>query len=785
MGCGSSRKYQTPKPKSEKMTEKDKQYAFKEVMDFMSIVPLFKRLPASDRPQISSEFMLKEYAPRSIIIKQGDDGNEFFVIKSGDAQVIVSENVVATLKRGDYFGEGALLRNEPRNATIVAADGTEHLFTLSITRESFEKMGLQNKVKFARRQAVGVGGPEPKAEEKETAAKGDTRKTPSERGLIVKAIKSNTRIMDLLRLDEEQIGNLTDVAWKRTVPPDTNVTTQGDVAAEHFFIVASGSFAVYKTKSGISEKVATISHGRSFGELALLYHAPRAATVASIVESELWVVAREDFKKICLKRETDKKKEISAIVEKIELFSPLLDTERLRMVEAMAEVSFKKDEVIIEQGADGDSFWLLTSGRVDVVKDDERVATLEADFQSGLVPHFGEAALINNDPRSATIKVISSTAKALVLDRVSFDMILGSLKDLLGDNRDTGTTSMAPKKGDKGKDTKETKKSFPLPKRDQLRKVGLLGCGAFGTVTLEKDLRSQRTFAMKTISKGYIVKMGLQESVFNEKSILEMTDSPFIIKLFCCYASQQNVMFLMEVALGGELFSLYSRKNFHGKEEHAKFYSACVALAFDHLHERRIIYRDLKPENLLLSQKGICKLADMGLAKFCIGKTFTTCGTPDYFAPEIITGSGHNRGVDWWALGVLIFELLCGHPPFETSDPMLTYKKIMQGIESIRFPKTQFDNASESVILNLCKHEVSERMPMRPSGMGHFRKQDWYNSLSWEKLISGEIEVPYRPKIKSVSDCSNFFASEEDLPAHVPYNSNSKDDWDKDFATAS
>merc|ERR1719361_1706997 len=121
----------------------------------------------------------------------------------------------------------------------------------------------------------------------------------------------------------------------------------------------------------------------------------------------------------------------------------------------------------------------------------------------------------------------------------------------------------------------------------------------------------------------------MQESVMNEKNILLITNSEFIIKLWETYNGSQTLYFLLEPALGGELYATYNRKGFHGSDKHAKFYSAGVVFAFEHVHERRIIYRDLKPENLLLTETGQIKLTDMGLAKFVIGKTYTTCGTPE------------------------------------------------------------------------------------------------------------------------------------------------------------
>merc|ERR1711953_1509780 len=223
--------------------------------------------------------------------------------------------------------------------------------------------------------------------------------------------------------------------------------------------------------------------------------------------------------------------------------------------------------------------------------------------------------------------------------------------------------------------------------RRDLVKIGLLGCGGFGTVELYEHKSSQETYALKGLSKGYILKTGMQESVMNEKNILMMTNSQFIIRLWETYNGSQTLYFLMEAALGGELYATYNRKGFHGSEKHAKYYAAGTVCAFDHMHQRRIIYRDLKPENLLMNDLGHVKLTDMGLAKFVIGKTYTTCGTPDYFAPELIQSTGHNLAVDWWTLGILTYELMSGNPPFESPNPMKTYQLIVKGIGRVAFPE--------------------------------------------------------------------------------------------------
>merc|ERR1712060_124455 len=151
-----------------------------------------------------------------------------------------------------------------------------------------------------------------------------------------------------------------------------------------------------------------------------------------------------------------------------------------------------------------------------------------------------------------------------------------------------------------------------------LQRIGLLGCGGFGAVELWEHKISGETYALKGLSKGYIVKTGMQESVMNEKAILMMTNSPFIIRLHETYNGSQTLYFLLEPALGGELYATYNRKGLHGSEKHAKYYLAGTIFAFQHLHERRIIYRDLKPENLRLTEVAHLKVTDMGLPKFVI-----------------------------------------------------------------------------------------------------------------------------------------------------------------------
>jgi serine/threonine protein kinase len=319
--------------------------------------------------------------------------------------------------------------------------------------------------------------------------------------------------------------------------------------------------------------------------------------------------------------------------------------------------------------------------------------------------------------------------------------------------------------------------------RKDLVKLGLLGCGGFGAVELVEHNQTKETYALKALSKGYIVKCGMKKGVMSEKNIQYMCDSDFVVRLYETYKGEQSLYFLLELALGGELYATYSKKGFHGSTKHALFYVAGTVFAFEHLHDKKIIFRDLKPENLLLTEKGDIKLTDMGLAKIAVGKTYTTCGTPDYFAPELIASIGHTSAVDWWTLGILSFELMTGHPPFESAAPMQIYAKVNKGINKVTFP-AKIKGACEDFVKSMCKKEPSERLPMKKGGVELIKKHAWYKGFDWEKMQSHTLDKPYVPTVKSKKDIANFSARKEDMPPQVKY----KDDgsgWDKDFATSS
>ncbi|KAL7421609.1 cAMP-dependent protein kinase catalytic subunit [Cryptotrichosporon argae] len=281
-----------------------------------------------------------------------------------------------------------------------------------------------------------------------------------------------------------------------------------------------------------------------------------------------------------------------------------------------------------------------------------------------------------------------------------------------------------------------------------------LGTGSFGRVHLVRSKHNGRFYAIKVLNKDKVVKMKQVEHTNSEREMLVRVRHPFLVNLWGTFQDVSNLYMVMDFVAGGELFSLL-RKSQRFPNSVAKFYAAEVALALDYLHSLNIIYRDLKPENLLLGADGHIKVTDFGFAKLVPDITWTLCGTPDYLAPEVVQSKGYNKSVDWYALGVLIFEMLAGYPPFFTEDgnPMKLYEKIIAG--KVRYP-TYFDALAKELLKNLLVGDLTKRYGNLRAGSSDIFAHGWFAEVDWDKLYRREIPAPYIPKIEGEGDASQF-----------------------------
>ncbi|BFZ55083.1 Cytochrome c oxidase subunit 1 [Savitreella phatthalungensis] len=305
--------------------------------------------------------------------------------------------------------------------------------------------------------------------------------------------------------------------------------------------------------------------------------------------------------------------------------------------------------------------------------------------------------------------------------------------------------------GDKG-DTSLTRRRVG----DDWNFISTLGTGTFGRVFLVQHKSDAsptgRFYAMKTLQKSEVVRLRQVEHMNNEREILQLVQHPFIVSLRTSFQSAHNLFMCLDYVPGGELFS-HLRRAVKFQNDVTRFYAAEILLALEHLHAHDIIYRDLKPENILIDADGHIKITDFGFAKRIADRTWTLCGTPEYLAPEIIQSRGHGKAVDWWALGILIYEMLCGYPPFYDSSHIGIYEKILAG--KIRWP-SHLEPQAIDVISRLLNPDITKRLGNLSRAAIDVKDHPWFRYCRWDLLMTKAIRPPIVPLCRSNGDTRNF-----------------------------
>ena len=298
-------------------------------------------------------------------------------------------------------------------------------------------------------------------------------------------------------------------------------------------------------------------------------------------------------------------------------------------------------------------------------------------------------------------------------------------------------------------------KNIKEVKNEDFKILKIIGRGSFGKVCLVEYLPTHEIYAMKSLKKDLLIQEEKIENTLLEKEILQTMNHPFIINLIFCFQTEQRINFVMPFIPGGELFQ-HLKNLKHFGELKVKFYAAQMAIAIQYLHDMGYVYRDLKPENILIDEKGYLRLTDFGLAKKLKKgeKTDSFCGTPEYVAPEIINGKGYDENVDWWSLGIVIYEMICGIPPFYVQDLDKMYKLIKT--EKIRFDKKfLISKDAKDLILKLLEKDVEKRLCYH-EGIEEIKKHPFFKSIDFDALLRKEIDPPYIPIVRNSTDVRNF-----------------------------
>jgi len=589
-----------------------------------------------------------------------------------------------------------------------------------------------------------------------------TTKTRAEIEFIDNCCKKRTLFSGLTK---EQRLAIIEQMYRLQIPKGFKMIRQGDIAND-FYVVYEGHFHVFVD----DKKVGKTSKGEGVGELALINNAPRAATVTATEDSKVFAVHRAAFR-LAMRNEKRKGRTLlEKVLQKIPEFSILSERNIKTMIDAFEEETFEEGTDIIKQGEEGDKFYLILTGLCKWEKKN-LISGKILDGRLGQHEHFGEMAIIKGEKRAATITAITQV-KTLALKKKDFNEIFG------------GSEIWLPRIASYKSDTElSEEKSTPACDLKTLltNTKGILGKGAFGVVTLVIDPASKKSFALKAIAKWQVVKKRQQKHVITERRVmlkLAKLQCKFLVNLITTYKDELRVYFLLEVCLGGELFTIMRRnKSFEGfKWKTARFYVACVVEAFHCMHSHNIIYRDLKPENLVLDSEGYLKITDFGFAKEVKDKTYTMCGTPDYLAPEILQGLGHDKAVDWWTLGVLTYEIMNSLPPFYDKKQIRTYKKILKG--SVKYPP-KFSECVKGFIQSFLMLRPVKRLGMQHNAKNIIERKGFFSGFNYKQLRDRTMKAPIINEVKSNDDMSNFRSIKKHKDNARPVSK--KYDFDEEF----
>ena len=690
---------------------------------------IFASLTSKERRNLIDAMSNESVPAGTVIIQQGDIGDFFYVVENGHVSFSVDGNHVGVCERGASFGELALLYNCPRAATCVANTDCR---LWKVDQKTFRYM-LANNTANQQKDIHDV-----------------LRKVPF-----------------LSELDDQILVRISDALTTVTFPTGERIINKGD-QGEVFYILKDGTVKVHDIGFGDSAYIDQfLGPGDWFGERALLTGEPRVANVTAQSNCVTLCLSRDTFEKTLgplqglIDHAMKKRILIGIPIFANSQFQPY---EMARLTDLVTEVTFPKGEVLAEEGQPAKKIlYLVRQGRVVIANDNGMINVL------GPGDYFGETTL-HEDQSPISHKTITTEEETVcgVLTQGAIESIIGNIQRL-------------------GKPLPPIPQSFDRSIRlKDLVKFRILGVGTFGKVWLVNNKKTGKAYALKMLNKREIIGHHQVEGVIREKNIMSSIKHPFVVNLVCTFQDDRSLYMLIELVQGGELFSVIHTETRDGiPNANARFYAACILESLAHLHHRHITYRDLKPENILIDSRGYCVLVDLGFAKIVMDKTYTLCGTPEYLAPEIILSKGHDKGVDYWAFGVLIYEMLVGRSPFYSygTDQVSLFKRIVQVKYS--FPPGGIVNeVAQDLIQRLIVRRQSNRFGCLARGDMDIRDHSWFSVIDTEQLLQKKIPAPWIPQIKDNLDASHFDSYrhvENEPPSNKPHLSSHQQELFRDF----
>ena len=728
------------------------------------------------------------------LFEQGSPGNFWYIVQSGELSKFMNNRLNGTIKAGQSFGEHALMNNSPRNNTVIADTDCrlwalrrqvfkkilEFIFTsnyeqnmkflngINIPLDSTIKSIMANnliqeiyhKDQYIFREGEFGSCMYIIKEGEVDCIKGDkiirTLKQGDNFGQKA-LLEGDTRSLDVKAKTDCQLYSISSEFFKNQfgenfkeylyfsfVSSAFNISKvfnkiNGKMISKTFsnfsFRSLKNNELVYPKGQKITEKLCVVLEGNIVDKkinkveakrYQILYENELSEGSEDLIKHDLLaepdcVLAEIDFEKFKeilggdLKTAQTKSNQLNSFGN-ISLFRILSDDKIEFLQNNLKLEKFQNGKKIINQGDIGDKLFIIKSGRVDFFVNSRYIRS------SGDGEDFGAKSLILSEKRTATA-IANGEVYCYTLSAKVFKSILEpnleeyfTYKFYLEDN------------------------TIELKDLDNIKE---LGSGNFGSVNLVRNKKNKQLYAIKALNLEQIKKENLEICVKLEKDVLLKTDHPFIMKMVKYLKNDSYIFFINEYIKGKELWDVIRDIGLFNKEQ-TQFYGASILLAINHLHKKKIIYRDIKPENVMVNTKGYIKIIDFGTVKEIEDRTSTIIGTSHYMAPEITKGEGYSFQVDIWSIAVCLYEFFCGKLPFgeEYEDPMDIYRAVSK--EELSFPNFVHDDKFMSLLNKMLKKNPTQRLWK----FEQIKEDPYFKDFDWNKLVSLSYPPPYMIKMK-------------------------------------
>ncbi|CAJ1362555.1 unnamed protein product [Effrenium voratum] len=667
--------------------------SMKRALEFFESDATFRHMSKEEKSILSTACSVQNFASGETILREGEVGEWMFIVIDGTVKIVDQFGNSEMKKCGALLGSSGVMYS---SLHCSGASAVDKVTCLALGRKSLESL-------------LGPGG------------------SILRRSAIKALLMDNVESVDYFKqLTEPELHEVVDRFEESSFNSGAPIVSAG--APAQLLVVVAGQVAVMspdESGNDPSKAVQILKPGQLHGALALLNNTPMEYRLVAIENSQLHRISHSMVSQVLGGDlgEVVKMNAIKRVLGDIFLFKNLQNDQMERVVRSFEKCEYESGQVVVEQGEEANHFYLIQDGAIGVFRDGQRLRSLlKWDY-------FGERGLLLAESRSATCQA-EGPSTLLRLEKAVFGDIVGIFRKEL--------------------EHRMMLQDLKIEMSDLYVKA-VVGRGSFGLVKLVYHKRDKhKYYALKCIGKKQVVQQKQEKSMLLEREINSECYHPCIMHFITTFQDAKNVYFLTEFLGGGDLFTAIREIGNLSKRQ-SQFFGGCITLALEYLHGRSIMYRDLKPENVVLDFRGNAKLVDFGCCKKCL-QSNTLVGTPEYFAPESIIGKGYTCAVDWWALGVMMHEFIVGPLPFgrDSDDQLQLLKEIMEA--PLAFPSYITDKSAISIISQLLERTPELRLGASSRAAKDIQEHAYFSGFSWNALAGQSIQAPWLPDRRKIQE---------------------------------